>query len=276
MGGDALEVLKLKIERADKHVLELHALIQAFLESGVYEVSTDTTVDSHEWLVIEQTKEIPGTISVVVGEIVYQLRSTLDHLACALARQNGSSDTSVYFPFAGDRQEFYLPATQRKIHKLGPDAIALIEELKPYKGGNDFLWSLSRIANIDRHRSNIAVDISGISLAAEMQVTLRAGENIFRFRKPFIPEIETGANSFFFSMRDPVRTTFQKKMPLMGLPIGAQGEGKTKITFDVTFGDVDIVGRHPVFTTMQQYFQLVRGICIAFDSRFFANAIGTQ
>src|SRR5215467_5532663 len=45
-------------------------------------------------------------------------------------------------------------ASERRsvIKTFAPQAVKLMDALKPYKGGNDVLWHLSRLNNIDKHR----------------------------------------------------------------------------------------------------------------------------
>jgi hypothetical protein len=43
------------------------------------------------------------------------------------------------------------------------DAIKAINALKPYKGGNEFLWTLHRLNNIDKHRVLITVGAAHVA-----------------------------------------------------------------------------------------------------------------
>ncbi len=40
---------------------------------------------------------------------------------------------------------------------MRPDAVAENDKLKPYKGGNDLLWGIHELDNIDKHRSLFTV-----------------------------------------------------------------------------------------------------------------------
>ena len=103
-----LEGPRLKIKRANEHIQDARKRVVEFFEAHPYDVFTDVdTVEQRESLKITLSASPPSEISIIVAEAVYQLRSSLDQLACVLAEANGAKDTSqTYFPFAGDENEF--------------------------------------------------------------------------------------------------------------------------------------------------------------------------
>lgn len=94
---------------------------------------------------------VPDSISLEVGEIIYQLRSTLDLLVTALARANGCDGKGQMFPFAKDAADFAGKQAQGKISQLPQKDRDTIAGLKPYGGGDDFLWAFGKLANQDKH-----------------------------------------------------------------------------------------------------------------------------
>ena len=89
MSNDPLAGVRLKIERAKKHINDLEADIRAFRGGNPYRVVTDEhprTGDITYRLSI--TKDIPIEWSAIIGDFVHNLRSSLDLLACALIRAN--------------------------------------------------------------------------------------------------------------------------------------------------------------------------------------------
>lgn len=100
---------------------------------------------------------------MAVGDIVHDLRSSLDYLAFQLAVLNGKGDeaglsrTVNFLVYNGPKGEQQFKSTSG--HKLRPYlsacAIAEIERLQPYKGLDPracLLWILSELDNIDKHR----------------------------------------------------------------------------------------------------------------------------
>ena len=112
-------------------------------------------------LVIVEREPLPISIQVEVGAYINAIRSGLDILATTLAyRHRVPNPDNTYFPVAGDDVAFQggnykgnkfvkaLPATER----------AIIESLKPYKGGNDTLWTLHHLDIVRKHRRLLAVE----------------------------------------------------------------------------------------------------------------------
>jgi hypothetical protein len=57
----------------------------------------------------------------------------------------------VEFPIAKDATT-YESEKGKKQEGMRPDANSAIDGLKPYKGGNDALWRIHELDNIDKHR----------------------------------------------------------------------------------------------------------------------------
>jgi len=110
----------------------------------------------------------PIEISVIVGEVIYQLRSALDHIFFSLVRQNypggnvpDAIRTTCQFPLyskpPGDPlNKPPIPKVLFKNMDCIPDeAFAIIECLQPYNRrhqGHDLLGMLRTFSNIDKHR----------------------------------------------------------------------------------------------------------------------------
>ena len=41
---------------------------------------------------------------------------------------------------------------------MRPEAVEAIDRLKPYKGGNDLLWKIHALNNLDKHRAIFTLD----------------------------------------------------------------------------------------------------------------------
>lgn len=94
----------------------------------------------------------PESLGAIVGDIVHNLRSALDLSACELVRSAGQSDEDVYFPFSRTPEDLGLMIERRHLDRAGPDAINLIQSLKPYHNGNK---ALRLIHDLDIHRALI-------------------------------------------------------------------------------------------------------------------------
>lgn len=112
-------------------------------------------------------------MGLMVGDVVHNARSALDHTAWLLACRSNpveelwkpSIGWKIAFPITRDPGRF---KTHHVLPFLHEDAIAVLEGLQPYKGGDvpDCLGHLDRLWNIDKHRVihslNVNLDISGV------------------------------------------------------------------------------------------------------------------
>ncbi len=114
-------------------------------------------------------------LPLMMGNAIRNLRSTLDYLVSALAREAGLSDAQTIFPFADKRTGIQssfnepLPGDKaRKGRKAGalyevsrryPDLeTVILDRVQPYSAddgagpGGDLIWRLVTSDNIDKHR----------------------------------------------------------------------------------------------------------------------------
>lgn len=252
MSIDPLIGPKLKIERANEHVTDLHAFIIKFMESNPTEIITERDPQGiQDWYVFRWTANPPERISIIIGEVLYNLRSALDHLACALAKLNGATTISdVYFPFAGSEQEFDSERTKRKMNRLSADAIKLIRELKPYRGGNDFLWCLNKLNCIDKH-----------------QVIIVAGAVVTQSQGTAKMIAGTTAPLKFSVPRQIKR--FEQEVKIFGFPAGRDPGYEGEVSCEIAFRDVDIVDGYEVIVTLRQFIELTNNIVTGFEKAIF-------
>jgi len=135
-----------------------------------------------------------------------------------------------------------------------------IDALKPYKGGNDLLWVLYRLNNIDKHRLLITVgsQAAGVNLGQMMaghMCSLGSGAP-----QAVIDSIE-GLNLFL--------NPSDKGFPLEAgfeLLIGAVDEKpnpKQQFRFSVALSELGVIEGKPLLETIHQLTALVEGIVTA-------------
>lgn len=156
--------VRLKIDWAEKHLDALDAEIDRW-NSGPRKPRRLTRicdgVPSTEFRAqIRFDPPIPDTLPMIIGDAVHNLRSALDHLACALAELENptASETGhfgVEFPIYITEGEFNRRGAA-KIKKLATAAHDEIKSLQPYHAGDDArlqrLWVLHQLDIIDKHR----------------------------------------------------------------------------------------------------------------------------
>lgn len=105
---------------------------------------------------------LPLIINAEAGAIINMIRSSLDLLAVALAERNGHiAPKDVYFPIADSVLSFIDPkdGAIKKIARLTENDRKRIERLKPYKGGDDLLYSLHQFDIMRKHRRLVRAHI---------------------------------------------------------------------------------------------------------------------
>jgi hypothetical protein len=157
---NSTDLIRLKIERANKHIDELKSALLAFKNSDPYKISAKRDPQTRKLIYyLVDVQPMPMEIACIAGDTLHNLRGALDHLAYRLFRNeagNAADAKHVYFPIFDDAAK-YQAGVNGKVHGMGQDAIDAIDAVKPYKGGNDTLWRLHRLNNVDKHRLLITV-----------------------------------------------------------------------------------------------------------------------
>jgi hypothetical protein len=164
-----IESAKLKVKRASVHIEAIQGSAWKYTsgQSDLIAKEPDGTKRLHF------SSQPPPDIAVLCGEVVYQLRSALDHLAFDLVQLNPSKiklpkswRRNCQFPLLTKvpkkkgsppvRYTTPLPYNffEKDLPGITTSAFALIEALQPYYGGNGptQLGWLAELSNIDKHR----------------------------------------------------------------------------------------------------------------------------
>jgi len=161
LGPDGRIILvRVKIERAKKHLVELEReLIEESRHAYAHSIMTNEDPQTgHESQVFRTLRVAPFNSIAVAGDIIQNLRSSLDHLAYQLILAEGNRPTSANcFPICEDRTA-YERDKARRVKGMSTEAKEAIDLLEPYGGGNNALWRLHRLNNIDKHRLPLTVE----------------------------------------------------------------------------------------------------------------------
>ena len=162
----------LKINWARDHLQQLERQMRAWFDGKrrfAFSVEPDPNMPS-KWLVKLTADKIPlRPYSLIIGDIVNNLRSSLDYIAYELAIAHSKVLTkkqarSCQFPIVGDEDRNGVGGAGAKnwktnsstIQCIDPNAQAVIEGVQPFKLGGDFrehpLWHLQELSNINKHR----------------------------------------------------------------------------------------------------------------------------
>ena len=152
--GERLAAIRLKTERAKKHIRNLEGEIIAFGMGEPYRIATEIDADTGEKIYrMKVFGGISGEWPLIIGDAVHNLRSALDHLAWQLVEANGSvPNDRTDFPIRKGPTEYENTTKRPKIEGISPGAVGILDSIKPYKGGNDTLWTLHQLDVFDKHR----------------------------------------------------------------------------------------------------------------------------
>ncbi len=150
---ERLRGVRAKIERTNEHIHDLEARIQAFRSKNPYGVVTEDDAQARQRLYKAKVHlAIPVEFSLVIGDALHNLRSALDHLAYQLVDSNGASpDRFTSFP-TYQRPPKEKAAFMGKVKGMSQSAVDMIESVQSYNTGNDMLWHLGELDNMDKHR----------------------------------------------------------------------------------------------------------------------------
>jgi hypothetical protein len=165
----SLEPVNLKVERAKEHFEQLQSAVEAFRTTDPYGAVRYMNPKRTEEVVRARiSKQPPPQLAIIIGDLLHNLRSALDHLVCQLVMANGKGSCSdTQFPICKERDEFFgNPKVKKspqsaKVQHVASGAQTVIESLQPYNHlpvDDHPLYLLNRLNNRDKHRLlNLAV-----------------------------------------------------------------------------------------------------------------------
>jgi hypothetical protein len=147
----------MKLVRTDEHLKALNDEVTNFLAIRPYEVVTQQDGPGGNIsakVVYRHTP--PNRLLMLIGDVLYNLRSALDHLAWILT--GPKADRRTEFPIFCAQQGFLGQWGQAKIHDMPAAAQTIIESLQPYKRSHSSpertpLWMLQAACIEDKHHT---------------------------------------------------------------------------------------------------------------------------
>jgi hypothetical protein len=159
-----------KLKRADEVVKSMRLDAEG-LRLDIWDVlRVERSADGATYMfVVDEPPALPGHWSVTTGEVIYNLRSALDHAAFELSVIGRGRDLTrqeagaSQFPLYTISNDFEKGAPKR-LPGVGSDLVALIERVQPYPSrGREhsptlfdeapyWLGVLNRLSNVEKHR----------------------------------------------------------------------------------------------------------------------------
>lgn len=198
-----------KVQRAFDQLRELHDATEAFVKEGAYGLAYEFDSQSAEIVVKAQVLREPPEVqwSVILGEIIHDLRSALDHLAFAMAvRHSGPAPEPLPSPSPWRRIEFPIFLSEpefdvnghKKLWGVRPGLLTIVKELQPFKcrygpADTDHLWIVHELSNRDKHRSLNFVGFAAGVIGTEIYHPFDQGSFVYTaalMRGPFVHDAE--------------------------------------------------------------------------------------
>jgi hypothetical protein len=197
---------------------------------------------THNGIVVGPKAPLPLWFNVEAGVYIHLMRTALDLMATALAyRHSVALPEKAYFPIAPSEDLWRTAKGSKFIKALPPRACQIIEDLKPYKGGNDLLWALHELDNVRKHRRMLSVRVDPESF------TIEGPQRLGDIVKPLAWVIRA-----------------DNKTEVLRLAKTAKN-CKVDATLHITIEETGVLDRKPVVTALREFLGLTRSILDLFD-----------
>jgi hypothetical protein len=265
---ERIQSIRFKIKRAEKHLGDLFGALRAFKESRPYKVRAERDPQSRQPIYyIDSVEPLPVLIAAIIGDTIQNTRSAWDHLAWHLVEVGCAAQgitltaterKQIGFPIIDtDSAANYEASRNRKVKGMRNDAINKIDALKPYKGGNDTLWQLNQLNNIDKHRFLLTAGLSLRAISAKSVlpqgiIRIFAGSD-GRPTSEYISE-----RNLLLIPKKPIFPLEKNTKLFVDVPDAEIDlEDDQKFRFDVAFSEPGIVEGKAVYPTLVEFINLV-------------------
>ncbi len=155
-----LDGVRAKIARAEEHAQLLEREVTAFFNADPPPLGTSVGYFDPEsgWhRVFGFVREAPPLrLGVILGDLVHNVRSALDHLVWQLVLLDGETPSrDNTFPVASTEGD-WKATVDKRLAGVSSSHRAIIESVQPFKGPhgpeNTYTAALSHLSNVDKHR----------------------------------------------------------------------------------------------------------------------------
>ncbi len=166
--NDYVHLAKLRLDWASVGIDRLEILVDDFLATKPCEVVTRMKrkgEDAHFSYVLRIYRQPPPTVRFAVGDVVHNLRATIDNLVWGVG-QVFKADDNLGLEFY-DSQPAFLESYAPKINKLPQPIYDWIESVQPYHGRHypTLFNILHHLWNRDKHRAPTVINTAGFTSA---------------------------------------------------------------------------------------------------------------
>jgi hypothetical protein len=237
---------ELKLDRAKKHVRDLESVVEQFFETKPYLVGVDDNPESdqREFRLV-RARPVPVGLSIIGGDAIHNLRSTLDYLIWQLALANGTKPNNrTAFPVWRSEADFVAgrPGCAKGVSE---DALEVLYGLKPYRGGSDFLWRIHQLDIVDKHRLLLAVATRQEQVLVDLGAAINRSaeaEGLEGFDFPSMP----------VAIHPAERDIVEKGSLVFSGPLGDKSHDDAQFTFQIAIYESEIPIYEPLVRTLHE------------------------
>jgi hypothetical protein len=235
---------KLKLERAKSHIGDLEEAVKRFFDTDPYKIIVEDNPQAgrREHRVVK-AQDPPACLSAISGDVIHNLRTSLDHLIWQLILANSRKpNENAAFPIWRSESKFKSgrPGYAKGISK---QALDVLYALKPYKGGNDALWRLHHLDIVDKHRLLLTVASGYQNPILDMGVLANR-----LFDKP----AEEAWGPMPLAINPAERIVVREGATLFGAPLGDKNYDDVKFSIAVALYESEVPEGEPLIKALHE------------------------
>ena len=248
MRDDLLPALA-SVDWAESNLPAFKARIDTWLNSNVHLVPREQPPDvPNDVLVAEEKAPLPLAFQVEAGAYINAVRSSLDILMSTLAQRHCQTlIDKAYFPSAFSEEHWIKRNFKgaELIKALPAKETGIIEQLNPYKGGNELLYALHNLDIVRKHVRLLTTEIR------PRHMTVSGWGDV--------------TNNFTFLSTGFLRSGAGDTETVIGLLAKGAEKPKIKLAMQVSLSETLYLPHREVITTIRQFANLARTIIRDFD-----------
>ena len=245
----------LKVDRAEKHVRELNALLK---EKRPFRYILETNTKTRQRSIYaEKNDAVVDEASLIGADVLQSLRTAIDHAYWEIVSPmalDARSRKAVQFPFSETADRLEKAVNNRLAQRVSPEFFDFIVGLRPHgeAGGNQLLFLLHDFNATDKHRMLIpTADYKSLN-TDEMRKLI-----------PDFPQMFRGPIEFGGNRRDMtwgIRLTMRQRLGVPGLRTRGVFKQEINVPVQITFKVGNARADLLLVPTLQKLVGLVRAI----------------
>jgi hypothetical protein len=236
---DRFAAARLKIERANKHIADLEAIVSRLPEAYIASVEPNEAGGETIKYSAPDVGEISGVMALIIGDAIHNLRVAIEYAYLGAVEIHAPSvlDKHTKFPVGKTRNDVESALKNRKIDVLSPKLFdRIVSEIQPYEDRNCLVVFLHDLDVRDKHW--LLTPLLQLSWVHDIVVQNENGDIVTGESYP-IP----GHGTFRFDFGP-----------------GCKVKDKGKITLDVVFNDFFLLKGMPIVADLKDFAKIANHI----------------